>query len=218
MKETEMKATSTVEAKMGNSGDDVKEEEGDAKVDIEAAGEELELPATNTAGAPTETTTVPAPQENDLPKFFTCPLTKQWLQDPVVLSDGLSYERQAVSERNETIMYPNRALSAILAECMASSGTSAAATSPTATTAPSVIPKHSLLKQAKRFFAAQEHRPLPDAFYCPITLSLMHKPVIDPQGYTYEKVAIYKWIEVNGDSPVTRAPLTFDLCRPACGP
>ncbi|KAG7342254.1 U-box domain containing protein [Nitzschia inconspicua] len=99
-------------------------------------------------------------QERNLPSFFICPITKLVLQDPVVLSDGKSYERSAFQERNEAIMYPN------------------------------------------------QNRPLPHAFYCPITLSLMHKPVIDPQGYTYEKIAIHKWIEVNGDSPVTRAPLT----------
>ncbi|KAL3914854.1 MAG: hypothetical protein SGILL_005917 [Bacillariaceae sp.] len=194
----------------GNS-DDVKEEH-DTKTDVEA-GNGLELPTIATATSQ-ETKASTTRDTDNLPPFFTCPLTKQLLQDPVVLADGISYERQAVLERDEVIMYPNRSLKAILTEFMASSGSSAtAAASPTNTT-PSVIPKPSLLQQAKRFFAAQEDRPLPDAFYCPITLGLMHKPVIDPQGYTYEGVAIYKWIENNGDSPVTRTPLTFDQLVP----
>ncbi|KAG7363420.1 U-box domain containing protein [Nitzschia inconspicua] len=134
-------------------------------------------------------------QERSLPSFFICPITKRVLQDPVVLSDGKSYERSAFQERDEVIMYPNRALKSIMAEINTS-------------TSSTIVPKHSILQQACRFFSAEQNRPLPHAFYCPITLSLMHKPVIDPQGYTYEKIAIHKWIEVNGDSPVTRAPLT----------
>lgn len=203
---------------MGNKEEDM---------DLEA-GKGLELPAVTTASSQSNLSS--SPQENNnnggsetLPPFFTCPLTKQLLQDPVVLKDGISYERQAVVDRNEAVMYPNRSLKAILTECMASSSSSS--TSPTATTPsainataskqqPIIIPKHSLLQQAKRFFAAEEDRPLPNAFYCPITLGLMHKPVIDPQGYTYERLAIYKWIEVNGDSPVTRAPLTVDQLVP----
>lgn len=139
-------------------------------------------------------------RECHLPSFFMCPITKQVLQNPVVLSDGKSYEQSAVQEQNEPIMYPNRALKSIMADINISTAT--------------IISKHSLLKQAFRFFSAEEDRPLPDGFYCPITLSLIHKPVIDPQGYTYEKVAIYKWIEVNGDSPVTRAPLSVDQLVP----
>jgi hypothetical protein len=76
--------------------------------------------------------------------------------------------------------------------------------------ASTIISKPTLFQLAKRFVTAQTDRPLPEAFYCPITLSLMHQPVIDPQGCTYEKVAIHKWIDVNGDSPVTRESLSID--------
>jgi hypothetical protein len=176
----------------------------------------LELLEVNTAVTLESKKVLPQQNEGDLPSFFNCPLTKQLLQDPVVLRDGVSYERQAVADRNEAVMYPNRALKAILSECVASSGTSTAATtsSNSVPNASTVIPRPSLFQQAKRFFAAEEDRPLPDAFYCPITLGLMHKPVIDPQGYTYERLAICKWIEVNGDSPVTRARLTVDQLVP----
>jgi hypothetical protein len=140
-------------------------------------------------------------RERGFLSLFSCPITKQILQDPVVLSDGISYDRSAVQDRNETIMYPNRALKSTMADINISTSTI-------------IISKPTLLQQAKRFVTAQEERPLPEAFYCPITLSLMHQPVIDPQGCTYEKVAIYKWIEVNGDSPVTREALTVDQLIP----
>lgn len=47
-------------------------------------------------------------------------------------------------------------------------------------------------------------------FYCALTLDLCHEPVIDPDGYTYERAAICHWITNNGDSPVTRKALRVD--------
>jgi len=47
-------------------------------------------------------------------------------------------------------------------------------------------------------------------FYCTLTLDLCHEPVIDPDGYTYEREAIVHWVQHNGDSPVTRKPLSID--------
>ena len=35
-------------------------------------------------------------------------------------------------------------------------------------------------------------------------------PVIDPDGHTYEREAIYHWIRANDDSPITRNPLAMD--------
>ena len=49
--------------------------------------------------------------------------------------------------------------------------------------------------------------PLHDAYYCPITFDLMHAPMIDPEGNTYERAAIVSWIRANGTSPLSRAPL-----------
>jgi hypothetical protein len=58
-----------------------------------------------------------------------------------------------------------------------------------------------------------EYRPLPDSFYCPITLDLIHKPVIDPDGNTFERGAITNWIRVNSKSPVTRNTLSVSQLR-----
>ena len=45
---------------------------------------------------------------------------------------------------------------------------------------------------------------VPDDFYCPITGELMKEPVSEPDGHTYEKNAIEKWVMKNGTSPMTR--------------
>ena len=49
---------------------------------------------------------------------------------------------------------------------------------------------------------------VPDDFYCPITGDLMIDPVSDPEGFTYEKSSIVKWLESNHTSPMTRSPLS----------
>lgn len=45
---------------------------------------------------------------------------------------------------------------------------------------------------------------IPDYFTCPITMSVMYDPVIDTDGYSFEKIAIMKWLIKNGTSPVSR--------------
>ena len=53
---------------------------------------------------------------------------------------------------------------------------------------------------------------VPDDFYCPITGDLMKDPVSEPDGHTYERDAIEKWIMDKGTSPMTRKNIgTSDL-------
>ena len=35
---------------------------------------------------------------------------------------------------------------------------------------------------------------VPNEFYCPITGELMKDPVTEPEGHTYEREAIMKWL------------------------
>ena len=47
----------------------------------------------------------------------------------------------------------------------------------------------------------------PETFECPITKNLMIDPVLAPDGYTYERLAIKTWLKSNPTSPITRQPL-----------
>lgn len=58
------------------------------------------------------------------------------------------------------------------------------------------------------------HLPLCEGFFCPIMLGLINIPVIDPEGYSYEKAAIENWIKSKGASPVTRRAMTMDELYP----
>lgn len=42
----------------------------------------------------------------------------------------------------------------------------------------------------------------------------MVDPVQDPEGNTYERAAIEKWLESNDTSPITRSPLSVDQLTP----
>lgn len=165
------------------------------------------------------------------PDAFLCPISKEVFRSPVVAADGITYEESAIagrvefqvgSEETETEteeneagdvenqgevqprprngLYHNRALEAIIDEH---------------TTKAVGLSSKSRWSQFAPWSSTNPHdRPLPDGFYCPITLNLIHNPVIDPEGYSYEKVAIESWIQVNGASPVTRQEVSIEDLRP----
>jgi len=47
----------------------------------------------------------------------------------------------------------------------------------------------------------------PDSFCCPLTSDLMTDPVVDPEGNTYDRIAIVAWLKDHQTSPITRNPL-----------
>lgn len=49
---------------------------------------------------------------------------------------------------------------------------------------------------------------------CCITSQNMTDPVIDKDGYTYERAAIEQWLHIHGTSPMTRQSMTVDELRP----
>ena len=136
------------------------------------------------------------------------------MKDPVVIPDGDSYERSAIEKRGDVPtdkIYSNRALKAIIDETMETSGSSIRA---------GMIRFHKSMRQSmnqlldKSILPSAEYHPLPEEYYCPITFSLMHVPVIDPEGSTYEKASIETWIKANGNSPLTRTVLRLDDLYP----
>ena len=44
---------------------------------------------------------------------------------------------------------------------------------------------------------------IPESILCPITQEIRTEPVIDNEGNSYEKKAIYNWLENNNTSPIT---------------
>ncbi len=66
------------------------------------------------------------------------------------------------------------------------------------------------LTLAQRELFQDEH---PD-FLCPITLELMHDPVIAADGHTYERADIREWLAKNNTSPFTSETLENKLLIP----
>lgn len=53
----------------------------------------------------------------------------------------------------------------------------------------------------------EEECTVPDAFRCPITLSIMKEPTQASSGVTYERSAIFQWLHIHRVDPVTHVPL-----------
>ena len=138
------------------------------------------------------------------------------MKHPVVHPDGESFERRAVVERDkgeDLVFYPNRALKAIIEREIERSKDEGSLRDYLRRIKERVQSDFGKLVHLS-ILPYGEHRPLPDSFYCPITLELVNIPVIDdPDGNTYEAAAIKNWIRANGKSPVTRNTLALDQLR-----
>jgi hypothetical protein len=152
--------------------------------------------------------------ELDFPDVFYCPLTEQIMVDPVVDTSGESFERSAVTAKDErnkvtdgvALYYPNRALKSIIERELERRDENKGSLRDRV--------GESLRSGFERLVKTKPTpRPLPDSFYCSITLELMREPVIDPDGRTFERDAIIHWIRANGTSPVTRNALAVSQLR-----
>jgi len=145
-------------------------------------------------------------ERREFPDAFYDPNTNEVMKDPVVIPNGESYERSDIIEqRGDDIeptykLYPNRALLAIITETVKLSGDSIEAGMKRLS--------KTIQTSMNQFISNYDFQPLPDAYYCPITFDLIHFPVIDAEGYTFEKVAIEACIQQNGKSPITRTSLS----------
>jgi len=150
---------------------------------------------------------------------FYCPLTKEIMTDPVVDRNGDSFERKAVvldgmdEETAAEQYYPNRALKSVIDKTIARKQEERSVRG-FLTKVDEDIRSGWRQVVEKSAWPSREYRPLPDVYYCPITCDLMHSPVIDKDGNTFEKVAVENWIVVNGKSPVTRNPMSLEDLRP----
>jgi hypothetical protein len=55
---------------------------------------------------------------------------------------------------------------------------------------------------------------VPKGFICPLTMDIMHDPVLDQEGNTYERRAIMEWLRRKHSSPVSRQPLNEKMLIP----
>lgn len=55
---------------------------------------------------------------------------------------------------------------------------------------------------------------LPEDLKCIVSHDLMWDPVRAPDGYTYDRLPIEKWLAQRGVSPITRAPMRIEDLRP----
>lgn len=47
----------------------------------------------------------------------------------------------------------------------------------------------------------------PPSHYCPISQDVMVDPVIAPDGHSYERAMLERWLQVNRTSPLTQQPV-----------
>jgi hypothetical protein len=147
------------------------------------------------------------------PVVFYCKRTHALMTDPMVGPDGNSIESSAIDDDQEerSTFYSNRALQAIMQETIFLRGDSIRSSlkhfqQSVSQSLSNMLPESTANEPL--------FRALNDALYCPITFNLMHEPVIDPEGNTFEKVAVENWIRVNQNSPITRADLQIDQLYP----
>jgi U-box domain len=183
-----------------------------SKPDIDLGATTTTTTATTSASTGTTTTCM---SSDIYPRVFYCHRTNVLMMDPVVGPDGESVERSAIDDESKdrsTPYYPNRALKAILQETSALLKGGGDSFSLRASWAQIQTSVSRSLRQIlpESTSDALTFRPLNDAYYCPITLNLIHFPVIDPEGYTFERVALENWVRINGKSPITRATLSID--------
>ena len=74
--------------------------------------------------------------------------------------------------------------------------------------APRINPVESQYKGKKEdLYGVVDHSKDITGIVCPITKSVMVDPVMDPEGNSFEREAITRWINLCGTSPITRKPL-----------
>lgn len=56
---------------------------------------------------------------------------------------------------------------------------------------------------------------VPTDYICPISQTVMNKPVIDIYGHIYDEVSIIQWLRQNTTSPINRQPLSVSDLKPA---
>lgn len=148
---------------------------------------------------PRPTSTIPSPEPTPAavtrvaPAPFLCAISGDVMQDPVIGSDGLNYERSAIE-------------AALIANPYSTTGIPMAIDD--------LYPNRALKELIEAWQSPAESREAPSQYDCPISYELMDDPVIAPDGHTYERTVIEGMIDRNAPSPFTREAMTKESLRP----
>jgi len=203
----------------------------------ETPHDDIVVVVSNEIGAPNSSSS--SSSGASLASLCRCPLTHELFQDPVVSPDGETYERRAYVEQHGedgtemSLLYPNRALQAIMEDddddddvlwqrdSFHGNWRRLQDKAQKVVTGYFLNPSSSSSSLAEDDEAAVPPRrpdvmavPLSHGFFCPVTCNIMHDPVIDPDGTTFERVVVENWIRCHGTSPLTRRKLTVHDLRP----
>lgn len=146
----------------------------------------------------------------------------------ITIPEGVVSILKKHKENSADAFYPNRALQAIISKAInppppvAKKPIIRAPSRQTSTTTTTKADEEDMLQSSSRSNGHDTDNnnsnnnnnkkrifpPLADEYFCPITSDLMHDPVIDCEGCTYERVAIAEWIRKTGKSPMTRKKMS----------
>lgn len=124
-----------------------------------------------------------------LKKYCSCPITKQVMEDPVIDREGNNYERTALANWLETHNVSPLTGNSLTKEAVVS---------------------NRALKSAVEALKTGDETLLEESFKCPLSLSRMKEPAIDPEGHSYERQMIEQNLHYQEVSPLTRNPLNAD--------
>ena len=132
------------------------------------------------------------------PPLFCCPLSKnEIMEEPVVASDGYTYDRKNIEEKMKS-----REVSKLSGKRFSSL---------------KILPNYRLRSQIKAWTSSGTANAVgisgdvPDALCCPISLELIKNPVVCADGHTYDKESIEEWFEGGSvkNSPMTGRPMNW---------
>jgi|GEM_PF-5209766 len=126
-----------------------------------------------------------------VPQAFLCTLSKEQMTDPVIASDGCSYEKNALRDHLRSSHSPR---SPVTGKVLKQQET----------------PNHTLKKIIETYTTHGELEEECEDLLCPIMREKFENPVVCSDGHSYEHAAIIQWFEScrgPSRSPVTNLPL-----------
>lgn len=129
------------------------------------------------------------PKVSILPHQYYCPLTKNVIKEPVIGPDGVTYEKKAIADYVLT-HHKSPTNPSIHMEVK------------------DLYPNRALKSLIDRSWTPEKKEEETEEFISPIYYGIMKDPCIAPDGHTYERADIVKWMNEHGTSPITRMPMT----------